>query len=111
MNGDHLGAVFAALAHEDRRRILDILRSHPGCSVGDVAGYFDTSRINVIKHLRVLGGAGLVLSRKNGRRRELYFNVVPIQEIHERWTTEFSALWASKLTRIKYAVEAGANDE
>lgn len=111
MNGDRLGAVFAALAHEDRRRILDILREHPGSSVGDVASFFDTSRINVIKHLRVLGGAGLVLSKKNGRKRELHFNVVPIQEIHERWTTEFSALWASKLTRIKYAVEAGANDD
>jgi DNA-binding transcriptional ArsR family regulator len=111
MKADHLGAVFAALAHEDRRRILDILKEHPGSSVGEVASFFETSRVNVLKHLRVLGGARLVLSRKNGRRRELYFNVVPIQEIHERWTTEYSALWASKLTRIKYAVEAGASDE
>lgn len=109
MNGDQFGGVFAALAHEDRRRILDILREHPGSSVSDVASDFETSRIAVMKHLRVPGGAGLVLSKKNGRRRELYFNVVPIQIIHERWTTEFSALWASKLTRIKYAVESQEN--
>ena len=111
MKGDQLGGVFAALAHEDRRRILDILREHPGSSVSDVASYFETSRIAVMKHLRVLGGAGLVLSKKNGRKRELYFNVVPIQTIHERWTTEFSALWASKLTRIKYAVESKESAE
>ena len=39
-------AVFAALAHASRRRMLDILRDRPGLSVGELATRFDTSRIS-----------------------------------------------------------------
>jgi len=107
MGEDLLGAVFAALAHASRRQMLDILKDRPGCSVNHVAAHFDMSRIAVMKHLRVLERAGLVLSEKRGRTRELFFNAVPIQEIHDRWTSEFSALWAGRLARVKYRVESG----
>jgi len=100
-----MDAVFRALASESRRRILDIVKDRPGCNVNHVAGFFDESRINVMKHLRVLEEAGLVHSEKQGRTRKLYFNCVPIQLIHERWTTEYSAMWAGRLTRVKYRVE------
>jgi DNA-binding transcriptional ArsR family regulator len=106
MDDARMDAVFAALAHPSRRRMLDILKHRPGCSVQHVAQHFAMSRIAVMKHLSVLADAGLVLSEKHGRTRALYFNPVPIQEIHERWTTEFSALWAAKLTRIQRAVES-----
>ncbi len=105
MESDAMDAVFRALASESRRRILDIVKDRPGCSVNHVAGFFDESRINVMKHLRVLEEAGLVHSEKQGRTRKLYFNCVPIQMIHERWTTEYSAMWAGRLTRVKYRVE------
>ena len=111
MGDDPLGAVFGALANEGRRRILDILQDQPGCSVNHVADHFETSRIAVMKHLRVLEAAGLVRSQKHGRTRALYFNPVPIQQIYDRWTTEYSALWASKLTRVKYAVESKSKPE
>ena len=107
-NHDAQDLVFGALAHRTRREILDVLKACPGCNVNHVAGFFGISRIAVMKHLRVLEDAGLVLSRKEGRARVLHFNPVPIQEIHERWTTEFSQRWASKLTRIKSRVEADA---
>ena len=100
MKEDPLGAVFGALANASRRRILDILKDRPGCNVNHVAAHFETSRIAVMKHLRVLEAAGLVRSEKHGRARALYFNAVPIQAIYDRWTTEYSALWASRLTRI-----------
>jgi hypothetical protein len=48
-----------------------------------------------------------VTSVKEGRTRQLYFNAVPIQMIHDRWSTEYSALWAAQLTRLKYKVESG----
>lgn len=101
-----MGAVFAALASETRRRILDVLKDQPGCSVRHVASHFDMSRIAVMKHLRVLEDAGLVTSEKVGRTRRLHFNAVPIQMIHERWTTEFSAFWAGSLTQLKYRLES-----
>jgi predicted transcriptional regulator len=105
MNAASLDAVFSALANESRRRILDIVKQSPGCSVLHVAGFFTVSRISVMKHLRILEAAGLLLSEKHGRTRKLYFNAVPIQLIYDRWTTEYSALWASQLTRLKYRVE------
>ena len=105
MNDDAQDLLFGALAHRSRRRILDVLKTRPGCNVNHVASFFDVSRIAVMKHLKVLEEAGLVVSRKEGRTRVLHFNPVPIQEIHERWTTELSQRWASKLTRIKDLVE------
>ena len=109
MDTDSMGSVFSALAHESRRRILDIVRENGGCSVNDVAAHFDVSRIAVMKHLRVLEKAGLLISEKQGRTRRLYFNAIPIQIIYDRWTSEYSALWASKLTRLKYSVESAGD--
>lgn len=100
-----MDVVFQALAHAGRRRILDVLKDRPGCSVGQVCALFDTSRIAVLKNLRVLEDANLVTSQKQGRTRRLFLNAVPIQMIYERWTTEYSALWAERLTRIKHRVE------
>ncbi|MBT8079122.1 MAG: ArsR family transcriptional regulator [Gammaproteobacteria bacterium] len=97
--------VFHALASQPRRRILDILRRKPGCNVNEVARHFDVSRIAVMKHLSVLEQAGLLISEKHGRKRSLYFNAVPIQMIYERWSSEYSALWAGKLTAFKFGVE------
>ncbi|MDX2175027.1 MAG: helix-turn-helix domain-containing protein [Candidatus Sumerlaeia bacterium] len=101
-----MDAVFHALASGARRRILDIIKATPGCSVNHVSAHFETSRIQTLKHLRVLEDAGLVLSEKRGRVRVLHFNPVPVQLIHERWTTEFSAYWAGQLTALKYRVES-----
>lgn len=105
MQYDDMDLVFEALAHRDRRRMLDLVRNDPGCCVEELCRHFTTSRIAVLKHVRVLERAELIVSEKVGRQRKLYVNVVPIQIIHERWTTEFSALWAGKLTRLKYAIE------
>jgi len=103
---DSMDAVFRALGHPDRRRILDILKAHPGSAVNDVCAHFETSRIAVMKHLRVLEAADLVHSEKEGRVRHLYFNAIPIQFIYDRWTTEYSALWAERMTRLKYRIES-----
>ncbi len=101
-----MDAIFQALGHSGRRRVLDIVREKPGCSVNDVCAYFDISRIAVMKHLRVLEAAQLIVSRKEGRVRRLFFNAVPIQMVYDRWTTEYSAFWASRLTDIKYRIES-----
>jgi DNA-binding transcriptional ArsR family regulator len=107
-----MDALFHALAHEGRRRMLDIIKECPGIGVGALASEFDVSRIAVMKHLGILEQAGLLVSEKDGRTRRLYFNAVPIQMIHDRWTTEYSAYWSGNLTRIKYLAEIRArNDE
>ena len=103
-----MSAVFHALAHESRRKIMDVLKAHPGISVGQLALRFDVSRIAVMNHLAVLEQAGLLVSEKDGRTRRLYLNAAPIQMINDRWMSDYSAYWARKLTGIKYAAEAAA---
>lgn len=104
-------SVFAALAHPARRRILDLLKAHPGMTVKAVASHFQISRIAVMKHLAALEDAGLILSEKHGRERRLFFNPVPIQQIYDRWTDQYSAFWAGRMTDIQARVEAAAEQK
>ena len=105
LKNDEMDAVFAALASEPRRRILDILKKEPGANVARVCEFFAIGRVAVMKHLGVLEGANLVVSEKAGRERRLWFNPVPIHMIYDRWTTEFSDYWAGRLARMKYRLE------
>ena len=102
--------LLAALAHPGRRRMLDLLMDVPGMNVKALASHFDMSRIAVLQHLRVLEGADLVLSRKIGRVRELFFNPIPIQRLHDRWTTKYSAFWSERMVDIKERVEGRVLD-
>lgn len=99
--------MFFALASEPRRRILDVLKTEGGCNVNRVAEHFDgeLTRFAVMKHLATLEAAGLVIFEREGRDKRLWFNAAPIQWIHERWTSEYSAYWAARLTRLKYDSE------
>lgn len=106
---DDMDSVFHALAHVHRRRMLDLVNARPGVTVGQLAQDFDVSRIAVMNHLDVLERAGLILSQKDGRSRRLYLNTVPIQFIHDRWNSQYSAHWARRLTDIKYAAEYAAD--
>ena len=110
MKSDSMDLVFSALAHPARRQMLDRIRDRPGCNLKTVCRDFDVSRVAVMKHLAVLEKAGLVVSQKKGRERVFYFNPVPIQLIHERWTDEYSAHWAGKLTAFKYRLERGKGE-
>ena len=104
---DNLDTVFFALASEPRRRILDLLKAEPRANVNRVCEHLEAemTRFAVMKHLAVLEKAGLVVSERVGREKLLWFDVTPIQWIHQRWTTEFSAYWAARLTRLKVEAE------
>ena len=102
---DGLDPVFKALANADRRRMLDVIRAHPGSTVGDVAARFGLSRVTVMQHLHVLRAAELVVVEPDGRARRLYFNVVPIQMIYDRWTDELSGFFAGRLVQLKRQLE------
>jgi predicted transcriptional regulator len=105
MTETQLDVVFVALASQPRRHILDILAARPGSTVNQVAEQFEMSRIGVLKHINVLEDAGLVVSERIGRERPLYFNPVPLQMIHERWSSDYGRFWAAQLTRLKRNVE------
>ena len=105
-NDAQMDAVFQALAHSARRRMLDIVRDRPGILVGELATEFDVSRIAVMKHIAVLEAAQLLRSLRQGRSRKLYFNAVPIQAIHQRWTDDYSAYWSGQLLHIRNLAQA-----
>lgn len=107
MKADDLDATFFALASDLRRRMLDLLKQEGGCNVNRVCEFFaaELGRHAVMKHLATLERGGLLVTSKDGRDKHLWFDPTPLQLIHERWTTEFSAYWASRLTRLKYSAE------
>lgn len=105
MNDDQQDLMFHALASQPRREILAQVRAHPGCNVQFISEQFTMSRIGVMKHIAVLEAANLVISDKQGRERQLYFNLAPIQWVHEHWSDQYSAHFASMLTRLKRNVE------
>ena len=111
LTDDDMSAVFQALSHESRRKMLDILKAKPGCSVGALAQEFDVSRIAVMNHLSVLEQAGLVTSEKKGRTRHLYLNAVPIRMIQDRWLDAYSEPFAGRLTSIKAMAEAAVRQD
>lgn len=105
MTPESMDLVFQALANEKRRKLLDYIKEYPGCLVKDVCKNFDVTRIAIMKHLTVLEKAQLLITDKRGRDKHLFINVVPIQMIHARWTSEYSALWAGKMLDIKFMAE------
>ena len=98
--------LWRALADPTRRRILDLLRQRP-LITGEIAAQFPISRIAVMRHLEVLGEAGLVASRKRGRERWHYLNAVPLQRLQRRWAEPVAAGFASTLLRLQDTIETG----
>lgn len=95
------------MADPTRRQILDLLRQG-GRTTGTVCSAFpEVTRISIIKHLRVLEEADLVVVQARGRERWNYLNAVPIQRIYERWIGPYQAHWASALLSLKEEVEKG----
>ncbi len=107
MKADELDATFFALSSDIRRRMLDLLGREGGCNVNHVCDFFsaEIGRHAVMKHLAALERGGLLVTARDGREKRLWLDPTPLQLIHERWTTEFSAFWAARLTRLKYDSE------
>ncbi len=83
--GDHDGdAVFRALADPTRRWLLDLLFDRDGRTLGELESEFEMSRFGVMKHVRVLVEAGLVVTRKDGRWTRLFLNPGPIRLVADR---------------------------
>ena len=84
--------VWKALSDPTRRAILDLLRIE-GLTVGDLAKNFEMSRIAVMKHLKMLKRANLVLDEKKGREHWYKLNVIPLEEIYNRWIKPYEKIW------------------
>lgn len=106
---DNPKSVWKALADPTRRKILDILREHPN-KAGRIAEAFPISREGVTKHLKILKDANLVIDKKKGRENWYYLNVIPLEEMYERWMHPYEKIWSSSLLKLKKQLEQGDND-
>jgi DNA-binding transcriptional ArsR family regulator len=97
--------VFRALADPTRRDLLDELHRRDGQTLGALEGRLPMSRFGVMKHLRVLEEAGLVVTRRRGREKLHFLNPVPIRLVHDRWVSKYEEPWAATLTSIKATIE------
>jgi DNA-binding transcriptional ArsR family regulator len=98
-------SVFRALADPTRRFLLDRLFERDGRTLTELESELDMTRFGVMKHLRVLEGAGLVVTRRQGREKHHFLNPVPIRLIHDRWIDKYTELRVSALAELKTTLE------
>jgi DNA-binding transcriptional ArsR family regulator len=97
--------VFKALADRSRRLLLDRLFQRDGRTLLELESELDMTRFGVMKHLRVLEDAGLVITRRSGREKLHFLNPVPIRLVHDRWIDKFTERHVSALTDLKRTLE------
>ena len=100
-----MDAVFRALADPTRRSLLDELFKHDGQTLSTLEERLPMTRFGVMKHLRVLEEAGLVVTKKRGREKLHFLNAVPIRLVHDRWVSKYAEPWAATLSELKHRIE------
>ena len=97
--------VFKALADPTRRLLLDALYRRDGQTLSELEARVPMTRFGVMKHLRVLEEARLVITRRRGREKLHFLNAVPIRLIHDRWVSKYAERWAAGLSELKRSLE------
>lgn len=97
--------VFKALADPTRRLLLDRLYEREGRTLTELESQIEMTRFGVMKHLRVLEDAGLVVTRRSGREKLHFLNPVPIRLIHDRWIDKYTERHVSALADLKQELE------
>ncbi len=97
--------MFRALADPTRRALLDELFREDGQTLSALEARFDITRFGVMKHLKQLEEAGLVVTRRRGREKLHFLNPVPIRLVHDRWVSKYAEPWAAALSAVKQRLE------
>src|SRR5258706_722993 len=100
-----MDAVFRALSDPTRRSLLDELFKNDGQTLSALEERLPMTRFGVMKHLKLLEEAGLVVSRRRGREKLHFLNPVPIRLVHDRWVSKYAEPWAAELSELKRKLE------
>jgi uncharacterized protein YndB with AHSA1/START domain len=100
-----MDSVFRALADATRRSLLDELFRKDGQTLTALEARFSMTRFGVMKHLRLLEKAGLVVTKRRGREKLHFLNPVPIRLVHDRWVSKYAEPWAAALSGLKDQLE------
>ena len=101
-------AVFKALADPTRRFLLDLLFERDGRTLTELESGVEMTRFGVMKHLKVLEDAGLVVTTKQGREKLHFLNPVPIRLVHDRWIDKYTERQVTALVDLKKELEKDA---
>lgn len=104
---DSAAPVFGALAEPTRRRVLDLLAERGESSATVLARDLPVTRQAVLKHLVVLGDAGLVRSRREGREVRYAVTPAPLSDAVV-WMTSIGAEWDERLADLRRHLERPA---
>ncbi|MCU1603007.1 MAG: ArsR family transcriptional regulator [Frankiales bacterium] len=97
--------VFRALADPTRRALLDELFREDGQSLSALEERFAMTRFGVMKHLKLLEEAGLVVAQRRGREKRHFLNPVPIRLLHDRWVSKYTGAWVTGLVSLREELE------
>ena len=100
-----MDAVFKALAGPTRRKLLDALFKRDGQTLSELEGRLAMTRFGVMKHLRILEDAHLVVTRRSGRTKLHFLNPIPIRLLHDRWIDKYTGPWSATLVELKHTLE------
>jgi uncharacterized protein YndB with AHSA1/START domain/DNA-binding transcriptional ArsR family regulator len=103
--------VFRALSDPTRRSLLDELFREDGQTLSALEQRLPMTRFGVMKHLKVLEEAGLVVTKKRGREKLHFLNPVPIRLVHDRWVSKYAEPWAAGLSELKHDLEEGTMEK
>lgn len=105
LTDDELGGVFKALADPTRRFLLDLLHARDGRTLTELESELEMTRFGVMKHLKVLEEANLVVTRRSGREKLHFLNPVPIRQVHDRWIDKYTERAVTALLDLKTELE------
>src|ERR1700710_2827547 len=105
VDGANEDRVFKALADPSRRFLLDLLFARDGRTLSELEAELTMTRFGVMKHLKVLEEADLVVTRRRGREKLHFLNVVPIRLVHDRWIDKYTERQVSALVDLKASLE------
>ena len=97
--------VFFALSDGTRLSLVTKLGAAGALSATTLAEGRKVTRQAIVKHLQVLEGAGLVVTRRSGREKLHFLNPVPIRLIHDRWIDKYTERRVSALADLKTKLE------
>jgi uncharacterized protein YndB with AHSA1/START domain len=97
--------VFKALADPTRRGLLDELFRTDGQTLSALEQRLPMTRFGVMKHLKILEEAGLIVTKRQGREKHHFLNPVPIRLVHDRWVSKYAEPWTATLSELKTTIE------
>ncbi|EEW60506.1 regulatory protein, ArsR [Ruegeria sp. TrichCH4B] len=107
---DKFDALFKALSHRVRRRILDLIKDGPKTTGALCDKLKELARCTVMQHLSVLEKAGLLVVERRGRERWNHLDALPIHDVQKRWIGPYATQAVEMLQDLEALAQTVESD-